>query len=165
VRATEVRYAVEPTGRPYLTALPGGRPPVDFNLSHSGEWALVAVTTPAWRVGVDIEQISPDLDFLAMAQHMYQPSEVERLHSADPAVRRIEYFRIWSAKEAYVKSIGIGLAGFRDVLVQPGDQLEDAEHGLVMTRTAPDTSWPVRWLDIAPGYAAALVTTNISPTR
>jgi 4'-phosphopantetheinyl transferase len=162
VRPAQVRYGTEATGRPYL-ALPGGSPPLDFNLSHSGEWALVAVTAPTWRVGVDVERIRPDLDFLEMARHMYQPTEVDRLIRVDPAVRRVEYFRIWSAKEAYVKAVGIGMAGFRDVLVHPDwKHTDDAEYGLVLSLSAPGVVWPVRWLDIAPGYAAAVVSTYLS---
>ncbi|MFG1877466.1 4'-phosphopantetheinyl transferase family protein [Sphaerisporangium sp. NPDC049003] len=153
VRASRLTILTEAGGRPYL-ALPDGRPPLDFNLSHSGEWALVAVT-PGSRVGVDIELIRPDLDCLEMAKRMYQPAEVDRLHHTDPAARHTEYFALWSAKEAYVKAIGIGLAGLRDVLV---NREADAPHGTVLSRTHPGALWPVRWLDAAPGYSAALVT-------
>lgn len=151
--AAQLRFRIEAGGRPFLE-MPGGPAPPDFNLSHSGEWALVAVGPPHWRVGVDVEQIRPDLDFLAMARHMYQAVEVERLLMADPPLQRTEYFQLWSAKEAYVKALGLGLAGFRDVLVL---REHNAVRGTVLSRSAPDTVWPVRWLDVAPGYVAAIV--------
>ncbi|MEV7965852.1 4'-phosphopantetheinyl transferase superfamily protein [Sphaerisporangium sp. NPDC088356] len=154
VRAPMLDFRTEAEGRPYL-ALPDGRPPLDFNLSHSGEWALVAVTPPGSRVGVDVERIRQDLDCLEMARRMYQPAEVDRLHYADPAARHTDYFELWSAKEAYVKAVGVGLAGLRDVLVH---REASAPHGTVLSRSLPGAVWPVRWLDIAPGYSAALVT-------
>lgn len=152
VRATRLGFGAEPNGRPYLV-LPDGPPQVDFNLSHSGEWALVAVTPSGWRVGVDVERIRPDLDCLGMAKRMYQPAEVEHLEQTpDPEQQRTEYFHLWSAKEAYVKAIGIGLPGMRDVLVHR--QL-GAENGTVLARSAPEAVWRVRWLWIDSGYAAA----------
>jgi 4'-phosphopantetheinyl transferase len=129
----------------------------DFNLSHSGAWALVAVAPKGSRVGVDVERIRADLDCLAMAGSMYQPEEVERLRREGPDARHAAYFRLWTAKEACVKAAGVGLAGLRDVLVTE----EGPAHGSVRPATST-ASWPVRWLGIAPGYAAALVTT---PTR
>ena len=154
VPATQLRFRTEPGGRPYL-ALPGQSVPPDFNLSHAGEWALVAVAPPRWRIGVDIEQIRSDLDYLTMAKHLYHRTELERLLEVEQALRRIEYFRLWSAKEAYVKAVGAGLAGFRDVLVRHDD---DSLSGTVLSLSAPDAVWPVRWLDVAPGYAAAVLT-------
>ncbi len=154
VCAGDLEFGADPGGRPHVV-WPDGVRRLDFNLSHAGEWALVAVTQPAYRVGVDIEQIRPDLDYRAMAGHLYQPTEVAHLDESDPDDRRAEYFRLWSAKEAYVKATGVGLAGFRDVLVEP-DTL-GGPHGLVQSRSHPGTAWPVRWLDIAPGYTAAVV--------
>ena len=53
---------------------------------------------------------------------------------------------------AYVKAIGIGLAGMRTVLV---DREPGAEFGDVLAKSAPESVWRVRWLWVAPGYAAA----------
>ncbi len=56
--------------------------PIDFNLSHSAEWALIGVAPPGLRVGVDVERVRGDLDHLAMARHLYQPAEVDHLTRA-----------------------------------------------------------------------------------
>ncbi|MEU7739182.1 4'-phosphopantetheinyl transferase superfamily protein [Nonomuraea sp. NPDC049158] len=154
VRAARLTFGTEDSGRPYV-APPYGRTAPDFNLSHSEEWALVAVAPPGSRVGVDVERIREDLDCLAMAGSMYQPEEVDRLRAAGPSGLRTGYFRLWTAKEAYVKAVGVGLAGLRNVLVHE----ESTTHGAVLSPPSPPgAALPVRWLDIAPGYAAAVVT-------
>ncbi|MBB5082705.1 4'-phosphopantetheinyl transferase family protein [Nonomuraea endophytica] len=128
---------------------------LDFNLSHSGEWALIAVAPEGRRVGVDVERISPDADILELAARMYQPEEVERVRAAGAP----EFFRLWTAKEAYIKATGVGLAGLRDTRVTPA---REGSAALVGSRSL-DGEWPVRWLDVAPGYAAAVVTTASTP--
>ncbi|MCA2220999.1 4'-phosphopantetheinyl transferase family protein [Nonomuraea aurantiaca] len=173
VRAARLAFGAEDSGRPYVAlpygrTAPGfnlpdgrsgnsshGRGAPDFNLSHSEEWALVAVAPPGSRVGVDVERIREDLDCLAMAGSMYQPEEVDRLREAGPSGLRAGYFRLWTAKEAYVKAVGVGLAGLRNVLVRE----ESTTHGAVLSLPSPPgAALPVRWLGVAPGYAAAVVT-------
>ncbi|MEV0201456.1 4'-phosphopantetheinyl transferase superfamily protein [Nonomuraea sp. NPDC050691] len=148
----DVRFTTEESGRPCLEPERGG---FDFNLSHSGEWALVAVAAPGTRVGVDVERIRADLDHVELARRMYQPEEAERVRERGLA----EYFRLWTAKEAYVKATGAGLAGLRGCLVTE----TGTGSATVSSRSPGQEPWPVRWLDVAPGYAAALVTTASTP--
>ncbi|MCK2216211.1 4'-phosphopantetheinyl transferase superfamily protein [Actinomadura sp. ATCC 31491] len=158
----EVRLATDDAGRPCLHPgthdhLPGGL--VDFNLSHSDSWALIALAPPGVRAGVDVERIRADLDPLAMADRLYQPEEAARLRAAAPAAALTGYFRLWTAKEAFVKATGAGLAGLSAVRV--------ADHGHdegSAASTGPRSlHGPVRWLRVAPGYAAALVTIVSTP--
>ncbi|NUW42263.1 4'-phosphopantetheinyl transferase family protein [Nonomuraea rhodomycinica] len=149
VAPEDVRLTTEESGRPCLPAGP------DFNLSHSGAWALVAVAAPGTRVGVDVERIRADLDHLELARRMYQPEEAERVRERGLE----EYFRLWTAKEAYVKATGAGLAGLRGCLVT-----DTGEGSATVSSRSPGRGpWPVRFLDVAPGYAAALVTTAWTP--
>lgn len=95
-----------------------------FNVSHSGDQALIAI---GWDIalGVDLELQRP-LQFLeAMAFRIFAPSERDYWQSL-PAARRLpEFFNFWTAKEAFVKAIGrgigLGLAGC--VLAASGDDL------------------------------------------
>ncbi|GAA0440416.1 hypothetical protein Acor_12760 [Acrocarpospora corrugata] len=136
-------FGAEDNGRPYLVGHP-----IDFNLSRSEEWALIGVAPPGLRVGVDVERVRHNLDHLAMARHLYQPAEVDHLTRAASPVEG--YFRFWCAKEAYVKAVGVGLAGLRDTLVTPEGN------------ATVGSSRSLRWLDVAPGYAGAVVTTAVT---
>ncbi|WP_157251709.1 4'-phosphopantetheinyl transferase family protein [Nonomuraea typhae] len=159
-RSTLKRLLGELTGVPAtrlaIRADQGGRPSVDgldFNLSHSGQWALIAVAPEGQRVGVDVERVSAETGFMELAARMYQPEEAERVRTAGAP----EFFRLWTAKEAFVKATGVGLAGLRDTEVT-----QQGSAALVGSRSRAER-WPVRWLDVAPGYAAALVTTASTP--
>ncbi|GAA3465981.1 4'-phosphopantetheinyl transferase family protein [Nonomuraea roseola] len=154
VPADRLGFGRDGSGRPCLLPL-GRRPVPDFNLSHSGAWALVATAPPGVRVGVDVERVR-GFDHLELARRFYQPEEVARLRAAGPD----GFFRLWTAKEAYVKASGAGLAGMSDVLVREGS----ATHATVLSRSARFPECRVRWLDVAPGYAAALVTTALVTT-
>ncbi len=90
--------------------------PLAFNLSHSGSLGVLAVTGRA-AVGVDIEllgrHVGPGLGERAF-------SEAERqLLSAGPDSQQAEsLLRLWTAKEAYAKALGVGLGlGMANVII------------------------------------------------
>ncbi len=96
--AESIQIDTTPKGKPYL---PDSR--IHFNLSHSRNIALIAVSTVA-PVGIDVEHPrefrSPD----ALAQRIC--SERELASVLTPA----QLLRLWVRKEAVVKGMGDGLA-------------------------------------------------------
>lgn len=86
-------------GKPYLPNYPN----VYFNLSHSGQYVVCAVSDRP--VGIDIQVIRPY--YLDVARRVYNPGELEQIkNSADPAS---EFTKLWTKKEAYLKMLGCGL--------------------------------------------------------
>jgi len=104
--ATEVTLGTGPYGKPYI-ATPGAGW-LRFNVSHSGERALIAVANGR-EVGVDIERIQPELADLSLAK-LFTPAEQRALAS----LARDDYVRtcywLWTRKEAVVKCLGLGLS-------------------------------------------------------
>lgn len=75
-----------------------------FNLSHSGDMALCAISdTP---VGCDIEQIRKAP--LNVARRMFTARERAYLEAAQGEENR-RFFRLWTMKESYLKMTGEGL--------------------------------------------------------
>jgi 4'-phosphopantetheinyl transferase len=104
-------------GRPQLAGAWAGD--LEFNLSHSGELALVAVTLHG-PLGVDVEALRPMPDWRELAERYFTPEECAALVAAgaDP---QVEFLRCWVRKEAALKSTGIGLSEEpRDVSVGVG---------------------------------------------
>lgn len=102
-----IQFAKEPTGRPYL--LGGGEDALDFNLSHSGDHALIGLVRGA-RVGVDVEVWRPLPDALRLARAYFAPDEIAALAALPAATIEAAFFSLWTRKESVVKAMGTGLS-------------------------------------------------------
>lgn len=81
---------------------------IDFNLSHSGEMALCAISNNH-PVGVDIEQYS-ERNYLGLAKRFFSLEEYQALLNLPIAQHCQAFFHIWTQKEAFIKAIGEGLS-------------------------------------------------------
>lgn len=77
-------------------------PEVRFSMSHSGDYVLLAMSHT--EVGIDIEKIR-ELDYKALAERYYTGGEVAKADTLE------NYFKVWTAKEAYLKLNAEGLGG------------------------------------------------------
>lgn len=100
----QIRFSRSMTGKPYL---PTGD--LSFNLSHSGDLAVLAVAKER-EVGVDVEQIRPLPDLEDLMQEIFTAQELKKLHKLNKEERTIAFFRGWTRKEAYLKGRGLGLS-------------------------------------------------------
>lgn len=102
LRAGEIVFEKNEYGKPYLEGNP-----LYFNLSHSGEWVVGAISDQP--VGVDVEQIKKA--DLGIAKHFFAPLEYEALNQiANEEERNAAFYMLWSGKESYIKRIGKGLS-------------------------------------------------------
>lgn len=155
VPAADIPFAVGAAGKPALGADLAGSG-LEFNLSHSGDFALVAVSA-ASIVGVDVERWDPNVECLDLAEHYFSPRERDELRAIHPGETMAGFFNAWTRKEAYLKATGDGITRglvHFDVSLAPGELAELRED-----RNAPDatTRWFMEALEVAPGYAGALV--------
>lgn len=92
-------------GKPRLW---GGELPY-FNMSHSGDWALIGFCDDA-PIGVDIEIPRDMSDLEALAQRNFSQAEFQALLEIDPDHRQEAFLRCWTRKEACLKALGSGLS-------------------------------------------------------
>jgi 4'-phosphopantetheinyl transferase len=151
----EVEFEYRPNGKPVLssgllhTAL-------SFNLSHSGEMLLLAVTYYR-AVGIDLETIHSDLDVETLVEHFFSPTERAELEALPSDKKLASFFSGWTRKEAYLKARGEGLT-------YPLDQFSvsmdcDKPARLLDVKDDPQelSRWSIHTLAPAPGYIGALV--------
>ena len=94
-RLQDIRYSKY--DRPYLDDL-------EFNISHSGQYVLCALSNNA-KIGVDVEEVRP-IDFNDF-DRQFTKAEWDVIHSfADPLHG---FYNMWTKKEAIVKADGKGL--------------------------------------------------------
>jgi 4'-phosphopantetheinyl transferase len=103
----EVNFQDGPHGKPALAGEPGAH--LEFNLSHSGDFALVATSRTA-PVGVDVERIRAFPDALAIARRFFTSAEAAVLADSAGPEQAAAFFTLWTCKEAVVKTTGQGIA-------------------------------------------------------
>jgi 4'-phosphopantetheinyl transferase len=137
-----------------FVTLPHGKPALvsgslQFNLSHSGELALVALAAGC-ELGVDIERLRAQVEMEAIARRFFSPTETGALLAYPEPERGPAFFRCWTRKEAYVKALGGGLT---ISLASFAVSLDPARAELLSGVEAP---WTLHSLDVHPTYCAAL---------
>ncbi|AOI57993.1 4'-phosphopantetheinyl transferase family protein [Burkholderia diffusa] len=160
VAPKDIVIVVDEAGRPSLDA--AHRAPLDFNVSHAGDHALIA-WTPAGRVGVDIESCNRSTDWRALTREVCASAEAAYLESLPLAARADAFMRIWSAKEALLKALGTGIVGgLRAFAVVPPRGAETPATTIVepAAPAAGVAAFDAGWLDAAPGYAACVAWTR-----
>jgi 4'-phosphopantetheinyl transferase len=149
-----IRFDYAAKGKPSLA--PGQtRRDIRFNLAHSGELALLAVTE-AREVGVDLECVRPEVEILALAQRFFSPAEAARLKALPPPEQLTAFFDCWARKESYIKARGEGLSlalGRFEVGFGPG---QDAELRVDRGDALARSRWHLVEIGTRPGYRAAL---------
>lgn len=76
---------------------------VCFNLSHSGDWAALAVADA--EVGCDIELLRM-ADAMRLGKVVFTEDEMSLLQSSGD--RLGDFYRLWTKKEALLKCMGVG---------------------------------------------------------
>lgn len=133
-------------GRPVLGA---GHDWLDFNWSHSGDDAVIAVSRRLPSLGVDIESAKSRPRAMELARRFFRPDEADWLAQADPQQREERFKALWTAKEAVLKGYGRGLAYGLDK-VGFGEQGARLRPALFQGPVAPAPDWQLAALD-APG--------------
>jgi 4'-phosphopantetheinyl transferase len=127
--------------------------PLRFNLSHSGDIAVVAVATER-EVGVDVEKVEEDRDVEKLAKRMFLTAEQAAVAEAEDP--QLAYHLHWVAKEAFAKATGKGLQSMRSFEVSL-----DGPEGPRLVHVANNQQEAKRWSlslldDLPPGYVGAL---------
>jgi 4'-phosphopantetheinyl transferase len=108
VAPEEWRFETNAYGWPYIVH-PEPFRPLRFNLSHTEGLAACVVTWDC-DIGIDVENIRRDVDFMQLAEWTFAPQEAAAMAMAAPSNRRNLFYSCWTLKEAYVKARRMGLS-------------------------------------------------------
>ncbi|MEW5755627.1 MAG: 4'-phosphopantetheinyl transferase superfamily protein [Pseudomonadota bacterium] len=108
VPASQWRFAINSFGRPCISE-PSQYRSVQFNISHAKGLMACSIST-FHEVGVDVENISRDRDFLGISRAFFCEREVDSLTSAPSHEVGRMFYTYWTLREAYLKAKGVGLS-------------------------------------------------------
>lgn len=131
-----------PYGKPYLRDNIG----LQFNLSHSGEYALCGVAKKS--LGVDIEHLRSMDRLEGLIKRCLAPCEQASLATMSAEQQSSMFLRYWTCKEAYLKATGQGISeslSAIEVIFTPQAQLKGQD-------------WLLQTFIPCEGYIAAAVT-------
>lgn len=101
---SDIAFDQTEKGRPFLPE----RPDVWFSFSACGAGFLGAWSA-TYAIGVDLEDLTRDLEPVELAQRFFTQAEATAVEGAAASVRQQTFLRLWTLKEAALKSIGEGL--------------------------------------------------------
>lgn len=150
VPPSSIAFGLLRHGKPYVVNAPV---PVFFNVSHSGDLAIYAISSTC-ECGVDVEQLDRRVNHDALARTFFSTREYAEMQKLPPARRKHAFLALWTLKEAVVKATGEGLS-------TPLNAVEVAvvPLGLAQLLSVPDsraTDWALYCVNAGSDYAAAL---------
>jgi 4'-phosphopantetheinyl transferase len=143
-------------GKPALVPDQG----INFNISHSGDYALIAVAQGR-NVGIDVEQFRKRISPHDIARRFFSKTEVAELEALPLEQQEVAFFTCWTRKEAYIKAQGLGLT----LPLESFDVSLSPHEPATLSATRPDFNEASRWillaLEIDPCHVGAVAVENI----
>jgi 4'-phosphopantetheinyl transferase len=145
-------------GKPSLQfdSLPVTTPRIEFNVSHSGDVGLIAISAGA-AVGIDVETSDRTTSILELAQRYFSSKESAALRNLPTDLQTAGFFRGWTSKEAYIKAKGAGLALSLASFHVEIDPTRPAALLAVDNDPAEPANWTTQSLEIEPPYSATVM--------
>lgn len=143
----QIQLAIGSSGKPELVHANRQGVGWHINVSHSGDWVLLAVGDVP--VGVDVEWLRPDWPYQNLIAASFTPDDQAHIRAAaDPQAM---FYTFWTRKESLFKATGQGLTNdFMAISVSKG--VHRASAGLP---EEPGT-WSIRSFPVADGYVGAI---------
>lgn len=103
IAPVEIRFLVDENKKLYLENNFVGT--LQFNVSHSGNWVLIAITNTC--VGIDLEQMNASFTYQNMLSFSFSPLEVNYIERSEKPFH--SFYQLWTRKESLLKATGKGL--------------------------------------------------------
>lgn len=136
-------------GKPFLE---NGK--THFSLSHSGKWAICAVSEH--EIGCDVEKIA-EANLLLAKRFFTEKESAEILSRQTEEERNALFFRYWTLKESFQKATGLGFAlPMKSFEIEPGERIsltQSVDRRQYCFREYPDLS----------GYACSVCAEGETP--
>lgn len=147
-----LQFGFNENGKPYLR----DHADMHFNLSHSGNYLLVALA--GFPVGIDLEFKEKNDLLSETASVVFSEEEFLHLNSDNAGGFMEKFYNFWTRKEAYIKAIGCGFScDPKKISIHDKSGLvNDCREENSEASPKKNADWHVHNLNILEGFAAAL---------
>jgi len=164
LRTILAQYLKTNPGQLRFTYLENGKPAlaeeftsagIHFNLAHTGDLALIAVTGIN-LIGVDVEYVRPVKDVDHLVARFFSKREDELFQKVPTAEKPAAFFNLWTRKEALLKATGEGITrslSLVEVSFLPG---EPARLLAISGDTEAAEQWALKEFTPAHGFVGAV---------
>lgn len=138
IASKSVKFTQTEKGKPLVIGAS-----IHFNVSHSHERALIAISNTK-PVGVDIEYLAREANYVALAERYFTPNEYATIQSLPKAQHKHAFLICWTCKEAVAKASGEGLflsLGSLEVISPPGFTISQRVNGHALYKTEIDDDY------------------------
>jgi 4'-phosphopantetheinyl transferase len=146
--AENIQFSFGANKKPFLRS---DNTNLHYNVSHAGDWILIAISGSA--VGVDIELIDTDLDYSAILPVFFSPEEAKLIQN------RNDFYLLWTRKEALVKATGKGIDND-----MPFIPCTNGVHEVLPEKIGSDKDWVVVSFEMTDHYIGCVAYNPIIQT-
>lgn len=104
---SELEFRYGQWGKPELKLSPLGRQ-VHFNVSHSHDWAMFAISRSP--IGVDLEVWQDRIKYRSIASQILSEREEQEFNQLPASEHAETILKLWVCKESILKAMGLGIA-------------------------------------------------------
>ena len=101
ISPAKIQFVTDQNKKPLLNANDN----LHFNIAHSGDWILIAVSGSA--IGVDVEKIDNDFSYQEILSLNFSKEEIEFIKNSNQP--RNNFYLLWTRKEALMKATAKGI--------------------------------------------------------
>lgn len=151
---TEIEFIIGENKKPGLN--PIHKIELHYNVSHSGDWILIAVSDA--ELGVDIEQTDTEFDYTEVLRHSFGKEEIDYIQSKGTSKKA--FFTLWTRKEALTKATSKGLDDdFPDI------PCLDGKHQINTAMIWSEKNWVVSSFEVDKAYIGSIALSPSKPLR
>lgn len=109
IEPAHIQFQSGEKGKPSLIAVDDDQQDIKFNLSHTQDITLLALSRDT-ELGIDIEYMDRKTEWAEICQRFFTDPEQQALFKLDKEKQKSAFYQLWTRKEAYMKVLGSGLS-------------------------------------------------------
>lgn len=157
IKPKTIKFIYSKLGKPYLITKQNNQN-LYFNISHSRNYLLCTITKNT-DIGVDIEHCQNISNLDEVAAYLLSEHEYIDLQNLFNDKKHDYFYKVWTLKEAFVKTLGIGLScDLRQIRIE---HLQDNNFKIFQNGKINDDRWTLQTFLSYHNYSSAFATKQI----